>query len=343
MTGVVQENVGRGKAKTEYEVAEAKPADVINRAADPATLKAYSDVLEDQMKKISVGLLWFLATAIATSSIGLFLYAQDVFVPGADIILFSYLAAFGALGYIGISQWRDREQSAFEKVIIPVVISLIFFLLRALWRGSDSEAAVLILAFGIAALNPHGFPKLWAGIKTYRHKASYDAVLYENKKVVTVYEDDALDDEDEGGAKSVMNEPTLVDIRQDGTPLFPPVNKEPFLVRQVEDFCYIAFKQITTERGPGSGLSRNNMLGRHIGPPNKTVPGRPQSSIKVSRNIYDSIMAGLYAIGLVTDGPKGAATWSKIKPGTLYESGYSIEEIRVALLRHSTKSLGKEK
>lgn len=343
VTGVVQENVGRGKAKTEYEVAESKPADVINRAADPATLKAYSDVIEDQMRKISVGLIWFLLTASITSAIGLLLYAQDVFVPGPDIILFSYLAAFGALGYIGVSQWQDREQSAFEKVIIPVVLSLVFFLLRALWRGSESEASVLILAFGLASLNPQGFPKLWAGIKTYRHKASYDAVLYENKKTVTVY-DDAMDDEDdESDVKSVMSEPILVDIRQDGTPLFPPVNKEPFLVRQVEDFCYIAFKPITTERGPGSGLSRNNMLGKHIGPPNKTVPGRPQSSIKVSRNVYDSIMAGLYATGLVTDGPKGTAVWSKIKQGTLYESGYSIEEIRVALLRHSTKSLGKEK
>ena len=55
------------------------------------------------------------------------------------------------------------------------------------------------------------------------------------------------------------------------------------------------------------------------------------------------IMAGLYAIGLVVDGPKGAAVWSKIKSGTLYESGYSIEEIRVALLRHSSKSIGKDK
>lgn len=343
VTGVITDNVGRGKAKTRYEVAESKPADVINRAADPKTLKDYSEVMEDQMRKIALGLLWFLITVLVVSSVGLALYSSGLFVPGSDMILVSYVAAIGVLGYMAVSQWNDREQSSFEKVIIPVTVGMLIFLMRSVVQGSQEQATVIILAFAISALNPYGFPKLWAGIKTYRHKGSYDAVLYENKKTVEVYDDSLDNDEDDDSPKSVMSEPILVDIRQDGTPLFQPINKEPFLVRQVEDFCYIAFKPVATERGPGSGLSRNNMLGKHIGPPNKTVPGRPQSNIKVSRNVYDSIMAGLFAIGLVTDGPKGTAVWSKIKPGTLYESGYSIEEIRVALLRHSTKSLGKEK
>lgn len=342
VAGIVTEKVGRGTARTEYEVAEAKPADVINRAADPATLQLYSRVVEEQLGKIALGTLFYALTVAVVGGIGLALYNADIFVPGSDIVLFSYIAAFGVLIYLGANQWSDRDESSFEKIVIPIILLLIFLMARALVNGTEDRATVLILAFGLAALNPYGFPKLWAGITSYRHKGAYDSVLYQNRKTVSIFED-ALDEEDEESVMPVMNEPILVDIRQDGTPLFQPINKEPFLVRQVEDFCYLAFKPAITERGPGSGLARSNMLDKHIGPPNKTVPGRPQSNIKITRNVYDSIMAGLYAIGLVTDGPKGAAVWSKIKTGTLYESGYSIEEIRVALLRHSSKSIGKDK
>lgn len=335
--GEVRERVGRGTAVTEYQVPKSKPADVVNKSVDPGTLRDMSNNLEEQGQKMAVGLFFLLVTWLLTGFVAVKLYEAGV-EPGTGLVLGTYAGALAVLGTISWSEYNNRRKSNFEQITWIVAAVAIVLMLVSVWNGTDGRTAMVILAFCVAALNPWGLSKLVAGMRGWNDTKEARKALYENE--TTVYTSDRLPGRhaDALGVHDENTDPVLVAVRDNGSLVFPAVNGVPFLVRQVEDFCFQAMKEVGTQRGPGSGLAREAMVKQVVGPPNNTVPGRPQSRITVTRTVYDAVLAGLYASGLVTDGDKGA-TWAKIKPGTKYECGWGIEEISATLLQHSSKSV----
>jgi hypothetical protein len=335
----IRERVGKGTATTDYSynVPISKPAKVIEGSANPEVVGSMSDIKEAQGIKIVVGLLTTVVTWVLVGGIAMLAYSQG-FRLSLDITLGVYVSTTAALVAVSINQYRNRMKSSFEQVTWIVSAVAIFLMLRSLYLGTEEKTAMLIVAFWIAALNPFGLAKLIAGMGGWNDANVTRSTLYVNEQ--TVYTNDGASAPVKPQI-SASDEPTLVGVRDNGQLMFPTINGLPFLVRQVEDFCYIAMQERGTEKGPGSGLARDAMLNQMIGPRNNTVANRPQSYIKVTRGVYDAVMAGLYGIGLVDDGDKGAV-WTKIKPGTQFTCGYSINEIKTMLLAHSNQSIGKQ-
>lgn len=332
--GEVRERVGLGTAVTEYQVPRSKPADVVNKSVDPATLRDMSNNLEEQGQKIAVGLFVLLVTWLLTGFVAVKLYEAGV-EPGVGVVLGTYAGALALLGLVSYSEYNNRDKSAFEQITWVVAVVAIVLMLASAWNGTEGRTAMVILAFAVSACNPWGLGKLVAGMRGWNDTQAAREALYVNE--TTVYTSDRLP----GTQASVHDQnadPVLVAVRDNGSLVFPAVNGVPFLVRQVEDFCFQAMKEVQTQRGPGSGLAREAMVNQLIGPPDNTVPGRSKSKITVTRTVYDAVLAGLYATGLAADGDKGAV-WAKIKSGTRYECGYGIEEINAILLQYSSKSV----
>jgi len=338
---VVQEKVGRGYAKTDYSynIPISKPAKVIEGSANPEVVGSMSDIKEAQGIKIVVGLLMTVVTWLLVGSVAMFAYSQGARLS-LDITLGVYVSTIGVLVAVSISQYKARRKSSFEQVIWIVAAVAILLMLRSLYMGTEEKTAMLIIAFWLAALNPFGLAKLITGMGGWNDANVTRGTLYVNEQTVYTSEGAAVPSAPSASSSGASDEPVLVGVRDNGQLLFPTVNGLPFLVRQVEDFCYTALLERATEKGLGSGLAREAMLNQMIGPRNNTVANRPQSYIKVTRGVYDAIMAGLYATGLVEDGDKGS-TWTKIKQGTEYTCGYSINEIRAMLLAYSNQSIGK--
>ncbi len=338
--GEVRERVGRGTAVTEYQVPHSKPADVVNKSVDPGVLRDVSNNLEEQGQKMAVGLFFLLVTWLLTGFVAVKLYEAGV-EPGVGLVLATYAGAFLVLGMVCYSEYTNRHKSNFEEITWIVSAVAIVLMLASLWNGTDGRTTMVILAFYVAALNPWGLSKMVAGMRGWNDTKEVRKSLYENE--TTIYTSDHLPgtQADAFGVHNKTDDPVLVAVRDNGSLVFPAVRGVPFLVRQVEDFCFQAMKEVATQRGPGSGLAREAMVNQLIGPPNNTVPGRPKSKITVTRTVYDAAMTGLYATGLAADGDKGA-TWAKIKEGTRYECGYGLEEISATLLQYSSKSAGDE-
>lgn len=338
----IRERVGKGTATTNYSynIPVSKPAKVIEGSANPGTVRDMSNAKEEQGIKIVVGLLMTVVTWLIAGSVMMLAYSQD-FRLSLDIVGGVYVATIAVLMTVSLNQYKNRAKSSFEQVTWIVAAIAILLMLRSLYMGTEEKTAMLILAFWIAALNPLGLAKLVAGMGGWNDANVTRGTLYVNEQ--TVYTSDLVAKEPRASTATSgsSDEPVLTSTRDNGTLTFPAVNNLPFLLRQIEDFCYIAMSETATGKGPGSGLAREAMLNQMIGPRNNTVPNRPQSYIKVTRDVYDAVMSGLYATGLVESGPKGAAVWTKIKDGTQYACGYSIHEIRTQLLAHSNQSVGK--
>lgn len=337
---VIRERVGRGTATTDYtyNIPISKPAKVIEGSANPGTVRDMSNAREEQGIKIVVGLLMTVVTWLIVGSVMMLAYSQD-FRLSLDIVVGIYVATIAVLMAVSLSQYKNRAKSSFEQVTWIVAVVAVFLMLRSLYMGTEEKTAMLILAFWIAALNPLGLAKLIAGMGGWNDANVTRSTLYVNEQTVYAGDGPAASPRASTVASGSSDEPILTGVRDNGTLVFPSVNGVPFLLRQVEDFCYIAISETATGKGPGSGLAREAMLNQMIGPRNNTVANRPQSYIKVTRDVYDAIMAGLYAIGLIESGPKNAATWTKIKDGTTAACGYSIHEIRTQLIAHSNQSL----
>lgn len=337
----IRERVGEGTAVTDYRynVPISKPAKVIEGSANPETVGSMSNTKEAQGVKIVVGLLMTITTWLLVGSVAMFAYSKGARLT-LDIVFGVYIATFCILLAVSWNQYNNRAKSSFEQVTWIVSAVAIVLMLRSLYLGTEEKTAMLIIAFWLAALNPFGLAKLIAGMGGWNDANVTRETLYVNERTVLASEGAAPRPKVQETHSNASDEPILVGVRDNGQLLFPAVNGLPFLVRQVEDFCYTAFPERVTEKGPGSGLARDNMLNQMIGPRNNTVVNRPQSYIKVTRGVYDAIMAGLYATGLVEDGDKGS-TWTKIKQGTQFTCGYSINEIRAMLLAHSNQSIGK--
>jgi len=338
---VINERVGKGYAKTDYSynIPISKPAKVIEGSANPDTVRSMSDTKEAQGIKIVVGLLMTVVTWVLVGGVAMLAYSQD-FRLTLDIIGGVYLSTTAVLVAVSINQYRNRKKSSFEQVTWIVATVAILLMLRSLYLGTEEKTAMLIIAFWLAALNPFGLAKLIAGMGGWNDANVTRSTLYVNEQTVYTNEGASTPAAPQASS-SAADEPVLVGVRDNGQLLFPAVNSLPFLVRQVEDFCFTAMLERATEKGLGSGLAREAMLNQMIGPRNNTVANRPQSYIKVTRNVYDAVMAGLYATGLVEDGDKGS-TWTKIKQGTQFTCGYSINEVRGMLLTHSNQSVGKQ-
>jgi len=337
----IRERVGKGTAVTDYSynIPISKPAKVIEGSANPEVVGSMSDIKEDQLRKIVIGLLMTVVTWLLVGFVAMLAYSQD-FRLTLDIVGGVYVSTFIVLGAVSWNQYNNRHNSSFEQVTWVVAAVAILLMLRSLYLGTEEKTAMLIIAFWLAALNPLGLAKLIAGMSGYNDANVTRSTLYVNEQTVYTSEGAAAPSAPSASSSGASDEPVLVGVRDNGQLLFPTVNGLPFLVRQVEDFCYTALLERATEKGLGSGLAREAMLNQMIGPRNNTVANRPQSYIKVTRGVYDAIMAGLYATGLVEDGDRGS-TWTKIKQGTEYTCGYSINEIRAMLLAHSNQSIGK--
>jgi hypothetical protein len=336
----IRERVGKGTAVTDYSynIPISKPAKVIEGSANPEVVGSMSDIKEAQGIKIVVGLLMTITTWLLVGSVAMFAYNEGARLT-LDIVGGVYVSTIAVLVAVSISQYKARKKSSFEQVIWIVAATAIFLMLRSLYLGTEEKTAMLIIAFWLAALNPFGLAKLITGMGGWNDANVTRGTLYVNEQ--TVYTNEGASAPAASQASSgASDEPVLVGVRDNGQLLFPAVNGLPFLVRQVEDFCYTALLERATEKGLGSGLAREAMLNQMIGPRNNTVANRPQSYIKVTRGVYDAVMAGLYATGLVEDGDKGS-TWTKIKKDTQFTCGYSINEIRTTLLAHSNQSVGK--
>lgn len=336
--GEVRERVGLGTAVTEYQVPRSKPADVVNKSVDPATLRDMSNNLEEQGQKIAVGLFVLLVTWLLTGFVAVKLYEAGV-EPGVGVVLGTYAGALALLGLVSYSEYNNRDKSAFEQITWVVAVVAIVLMLSSVWNGTEGRTAMVILAFGVAACNPWGLGKLVAGMRGWNDTQSAREALYVNE--TTVYTSDHIP---RGVAETLgvaddQADPVLVGVRDNGTLVFPIVGGVPFMVRQAKDFCDIGMKEIATQRGPGSGLTRDAMVNQMIGPRNGTVPGRPVSYLKITRAVYDAMIAGLYATGLVVADGKSGTKWAKIKDGTRYECGYSDQEIMSVLLQYSSKSV----
>lgn len=338
----IREPVGRGTGVTDYtyNTPISKPAKVIEVSANPGTVRDMSNAKEEQGIKIVVGLLVTVATWAVVGGVMIFAHSKG-FRLTLDIVGGIYIVTTAILLAVSINQYKNRAKSSFEQVTWIVAAVAILLMLRSLYMGTEEKTAMLILAFWIAALNPFGLAKLVAGMGGWNDANVTRDTLYVNERTVRGGDPVTMEPRGSTAASASSDEPILIGVRDNGSLVFPAVNGLPFLLRQVEDFCYIAMSETVTDKGPGSGLARSVMLNQMIGPRNNTVPNRPQSYIKVTRDVYDAIMAGLYATGLVESGPKGAAVWTKIKPGTTAACGYSIHEIRTQLLAHSSQSIGK--
>ena len=338
----IRERVGKGTATTDYtyNIPISKPAKVIEGSANPNTVRDMSNAKEEQGIKIVVGLLMTVVTWLIVGSVAMLAYSQD-FRLSLDIVAGTYVATIAVLVAVSLNQYKNRAKSSFEQVTWIVAAIAILLMLRSLYMGTEERTAMLILAFWIAALNPLGLAKLIAGMGGWNDANVTRDTLYVNEQTVYAGDGPAVAPRASTASSGPVDEPILSGVRDNGSLVFPAVNGVPFLVRQVEDFCYTAMNETMTDKGPGSGLARSVMLNQMIGPRNNTVANRPQSYIKVTRDVYDAIMAGLYATGLVESGPKGAAMWTKIKDGTTAACGYSIHEIRTQLLAHSSQSIGK--
>lgn len=337
----IRERVGKGTSVTDYSynIPVSKPAKVIEVSANPEVVGSMSDTKEAQGVKIVVGLLMTITTWLLVGSVAMFAYSKGARLT-IDIVGAVYVATLCILGAVSWNQYNNRAKSSFEQVTWIVSAVAILLMLRSLYLGTEEKTAMLIIAFWIAALNPFGLAKLIAGMGGWNDANVTRGTLYVNEQTVYTNDGAAAPSASSASSSSASDEPVLVGVRDNGQLLFPAVNGLPFLVRQVEDFCYTALPERATEKGLGSGLAREAMLNQMIGPRNNTVANRPQSYIKVTRGVYDAIMAGLYAVGLVEDGDKGS-TWTKIKQGTQFTCGYSINEIRAMLLAHSNQSIGK--
>jgi len=336
--GEVRERVGLGTAVTEYQVPKSKPADVVNKSVDPGTLRDMSNNLEEQGQKIAVGLLVLLVTWLLTGFVAVQLYEAGV-EPGVGLVFGTYAGALALLGTISWSEYNNRNKSNFEQATWVVAATAILLMLVSVWNGTEGRTAMIILAFCVAACNPWGLSKLVAGMRGWNDTRSAREALYVNE--TTVYTSDHLPARaaETLGVYDDQADPVLVAVRSNGSLVFPAVGGVPFMVRQVKDFCDLGMKEVATQRGPGSGLAREAMINHMIGPRNGTVPGRPVSYMKVTRAVYDAVIAGLYATGLVIADGKNSTKWAKIKEGTRYECGYSDQEILTALLQHSSQSV----
>ncbi len=337
--GTVRERVGLGTAEVTYDIPVAKPADVVNRAADPLTLQAYSAANQEQVFKIVVGLGAILLTWVVVGGLALVAYYNDLIEPSTEVVVAVYGVTVLLLAAVSWRQWVTRYENDFDKIILFFAAAAFVILVRSVIKGQEEQMAVLLLALALSVFNPWGTPRVVSGLRSYRHIERYDEVLYNNHRRVYVGNNSASSLIEKTQADEEMGEPLMVGKRDNGSLVFPSRSGQAYLYRHIEDFCFVALKEGPGTNGPTSGLSRSNMLGKTIGPQNNTVPGRPVSLLKVTQNVYNDIISGLYATGLVEQGANRATVWSKIKEGTEFECGWDFGHIQTTLLQFSSKAV----
>lgn len=330
----VREAVGRGTSETTYEVATAQPASVVERKADPETLRAYSDVQQSQIHKVTSGAFVYLITAIAVYGILLVMHIVGWIAlgdSGAVIITIIGVVILCGLAWIA---WDAAAAPGVNISDVVVAASLlgVGLLFYSLLVGDVIRGALAVLAGLLAVLNPWSSSRLYSGLKTLNAgTAALDEVLYNNYTKVKVQREDRVVP---NVGKPLVGERLMMSHKDDNTLLFG--NSPYMLYRQIEDFVAQTMDERRTDSGKlTSGLTRTAVVGNiYIGPPNGTVPSYDVSYLRVTRPMYETIIKALQEIGLVQIVPAGTV-WSKIAPGTAYKCGYTLGELHDALMPYT--------
>lgn len=330
----VQQRVGAGTAKTVYQVPISRPAQVVERQSDPDTFRSYSDGHQEQMAKFVGGAMVYLLTAALIYGIELLVLLVSHGKVDDAVILVVHVGAiicFGAIMYVLLKD-ALRPGITVSDIVVALSGVAIVMVFVSYISGEQQTGALVIIALLAAFLNPWSTPRMVAGLNGLREINALKDVLYRHYEEVEVEYDEPVVPRGEMMPGELLMQPTGAD----GSPLFG--NAPYLLLRQVEDFCAIAFDERVSENGnPVSGLSRNSMKGEMIGPPNNTVPGVPASRIQVTRGTYDRIITGLVGIGLVQITNVGTV-WSKIDAKSTFTSGWTMQEISERLQQYAFKA-----
>lgn len=330
----IRQRVGRGTATTTYQVPISRPASVVEKQSDPDVFRSYSDGHQEQMAKFVSGATVYLLTAAVIYGIErLVLMIFDGQVSDT-MVLALHVGAIICFSTIGIVLLRDaiRPGIAISDIVVALSGIAIVMVFVSYISGEEQTGALVIIALLAAFLNPWSTPRMVAGLNGLREINALKEVLYRHYEELEVEYDEPIVPRGDMMPGELLMQPT----KADNSPLFG--NTPYLLLRQVEDFCHIAFYERASESGNVvSGLSRSSMKGEMIGPPNNTVPGVPSSHIPVTRGTYDKIITGLVGVGLVQIANVGTV-WSKIDAHSTFTSGWTMDEISERLQQYAFKA-----
>ena len=331
----VQERVGKGNAKTVYKVPISRPANVVEKQADPETLRLYTSANLEHTTLLVTGFGAYLLVTAAVALVGNALVKITDYQFSLLVVVLANAAGIAALLMLARAVWEDAmaDGISISDVIMWVSVGgALALIANAIW--GDAETSTLIVLASIPALlTPWSTPRIKAGLQGINLSRPLRDVLYTHYEQMEVeYSEPVVPRGD-----MLDGELLMMDVKADNSPLFG--GKPYLLFRQVEDFCAVAFEQRMSAAGNWvSGLSRNSMLGEKIGPPDNTVPGYPKSHIEVTRGTYDRIINGLVGVGLVQIAPVGTV-WSKIDSDSEYTSGFTMEEISRRLQQYAFQAV----